>query len=196
MMSKFEFFLAFYGLLLGIGLAELLLGFGKLIRARTRPKIGLLTPALGVLVFLQIIVSLIDAWLRLQGLRIDLVDMAIPTLIGIAYFLSAVTVVPDGHDEWENLDDYFFARRMWTLGPVIAVFGLTIAIEIPSTLRMVEHASWMSFGNYVALNLTSLMALLTALLVKHPRVVLSAMIVHIGMLGFVYSIYLRILGLS
>lgn len=195
-MSKFEFFMTFYGLLLGIGLAELLLGFGKLIRARTRPKVGLLTPTLGVLVFLQIIVSLIDAWLRLQGLRIDMVDMAIPTLIGIAYFLAAVTVVPDGHGEWENLDDYFFARRMWTLGPVIAVFALTVAIEMPSTIGMIERGSWANFGNYVALNLTSLVVLLTALLVKHPRVVLGAMIVHIGMLSFVYSIYLRILGLS
>jgi hypothetical protein len=195
-MSKFEFFMAFYGLLLGIGLAELLLGFGKLIRARTRPKVGLLTPTLGVLVFLQIIVSLIDAWLRLQGLRIDLVDMAIPTVIGIAYFLAAVTVVPDDHAAWQNLDDYFFARRAWALGPIIAVFTLTLIIEIPSTFRMISSASWGNFANYVALNLVGFAALATALLAKHPRVVLGAMFVQIALLCFVYSAYLRILGLS
>ena len=26
-----------------------------------------------------------------------------------------MTVVPDDHHEWQNLDDYFFAKRMWTL---------------------------------------------------------------------------------
>lgn len=103
--------MGFYGLLLGIGLAELLLSFGKVIRARQRPKIGLLTPTLGVFVFLQIIAPLIDAWLRLQNLRIDLIDMAIPTFIGIAYFLVAVTVVPDDHEVWQNLDDCDCAIR-------------------------------------------------------------------------------------
>lgn len=195
-MSKFEFFIAFYGLLLGIGLAELLLGFGRLIRARTRPKIGLLTPTLGVLVFLQIIASLIDAWLRLQGLRIDLIDMAIPTLIGIAYFLVAVTVVPDGHGEWDDLDAYFFARRKWTLGPIIAVFVMTLAIELPSTIGMAEDGRWLNFLNYVGLNSAALVALLVALLVKRPRVVLGAMLAQIVILTFVYSAYLRILGLS
>lgn len=37
--------------------------------------------------------------------------MAIPTLIGIAYFLVAVTVVPDDHEVWQNLDDYDRAIR-------------------------------------------------------------------------------------
>ncbi|WP_156767603.1 hypothetical protein [Candidatus Viadribacter manganicus] len=52
-----------YGLLLGIRLAELLLKSGRLIRARTLPpkKIGLLTPTLSALVFLQIVTSQIDA---------------------------------------------------------------------------------------------------------------------------------------
>ena len=195
-MSKFEFFMAFYGLLLGIGLAELLLGFGRLIRARTRPKIGLLTPALGALVFLQVIVSLIDAWLRLQNLRIDLIDMAIPTLIGVAYFLVAVTVVPDDHGEWANLDDYFFARRRWTVGPILFVFALTLAIEIPSTTGMVSRGAWGSFANYVALNSVGLAALTTILLVKNARIVLGAIIVHIALLCFVYSVYLRVLELS
>ncbi len=195
-MSKFEFFIAFYGLLLGIGLAELLLGFGRLIRARTRPKIGLLTPTLGVLVFLQIIVSLIDAWLRLQSLRIDLVDMAIPTIVGIAYFLVAVTVVPDDHAAWESLDDYFFAKRIWTIGPIIAVFVLTLVIEIPTTISMIEGARWGNFANYLALNLTALVALATALLSGRPRVVLAAMFTQIALVCFVYSVYLRMLGLS
>lgn len=195
-MTPFEFFMGFYGLLLGIGLAELLLSFGRLIRARTRPTIGLLTPTLGLLVFLQIIASLIDAWLRLQHLRIDLIDMAIPILIGIAYFLAAVTVVPDDHNEWQSLDDYFFAKRIWTLGPVLAVFLLTLGLEIPSTMHMVEEANWFGFARYLAINIVVLVAIAAALLAKAPRVVLAAMLIHVAMLSYIYSVVLRDLGLS
>lgn len=195
-MSPFEFFMGFYGLLLGIGLAELLLSFGRLIRARTRPKVGLLTPTLGLLVFLQIITSLIDAWLRLQHLRIDLIDMAIPILIGIAYFLAAVTVVPDDHSEWQSLDDYFFAKRIWTLGPVLAVFLLTLGLEIPSTMHMIEEANWLGFARYLAINSVVLAAIAVSLLAKIPRLVLAAMLVHIAMLSYIYSAVLRELGLS
>ena len=195
-MTPFEFFMGFYGLLLGIGLAELLLGFGKLIRARTRPKIGLLTPTLGALVFLQIVTSLIDAWLRLQHLRIDLFDMAIPIFIGIAYFLVAVTVVPDDHSEWQNLDDYFFARRNWTLGPILVVFLLTLSLEVPSTMRMIEAANWPGLTRYLALNSVALLVITISLLAKHPRMVLVAMFSQIAMLSYVYSALLRDLGLS
>lgn len=195
-MSPFEFFMGFYGLLLGIGLAELLLSFGRLIRARTRPKIGLLTPTLGALVFLQIITSLIDAWLRLQHLRIDLIDMAIPITIGIAYFLVAVTVVPDDHSEWQSLDDYFFARRKWTLGPILVIFILTLCLEIPSTMRLVESENWLSLTRYLALNAVALLVISTALLAKRPRIVLGTMLIQIALLSYVYSALLRVLGLS
>lgn len=195
-MSPFEFFMGFYGLLLGIGLAELLLSFGRLIRARTRPKIGFLTPTLGALVFLQIITSLIDAWLRLQHLRIDLIDMAIPIIIGIAYFLVAVTVVPDDHNEWQSLDDYFFARRKWTLGPILVIFILTLCLEVPSTLRMVESENWLNLIRYLVLNSVALVMISISLLAKHPRIVLVAMLIQIAMLSFIYSAYLRVLGLS
>lgn len=195
-MSPFEFFMGFYGLLLGIGLAELLLSFGRLIRARTRPKIGLLTPTLGLLVFLQIITSLIDAWLRLQHLRIDLFDMAIPIFIGIAYFLVAVTVVPDDHTEWQSLDDYFFARRYWTLGPILVVFLLTLCLEIPSTMHMIESANWPSLTRYITLNTVALLAILISLLAKSRRVVLVAMLGQIAMLSYIYSAVVRALGLT
>ncbi|MCA0357856.1 MAG: hypothetical protein LCH78_13505 [Proteobacteria bacterium] len=195
-MSKFEFFMGFYGILLGIGLAELLLGFGKLIRARTRPKIGLLTPAAGVLVFLQLTASMIDAWLRLQNLRIDLIDLAIPIIIGVAYFLAAVTVTPDDHAAWPDLDDYFFARRNWILGPVIGVFFLTLAIEIPSTLHMIEQSQWEKLTHYIGLNSAGLITFLVAWRSKRPKIVLAGIIGWIVTLIFIYSIYLRVLGLS
>ena len=69
-MSQSEFFMTFYSLLLGLAVAELLLGFANLARAHHRPALGLLTPALGLLVFLQVMASLLDAWRKLQDVSL------------------------------------------------------------------------------------------------------------------------------
>ncbi len=39
-MDQFEFFMGFYGLLLGLSVAELLLGFGNLVRAPETAPLG------------------------------------------------------------------------------------------------------------------------------------------------------------
>ena len=39
-MSQFEFFMTFYSLLLGLGVAELMLGFANILRAKVRPRRG------------------------------------------------------------------------------------------------------------------------------------------------------------
>ena len=45
-MSAFEFFFSFYGLILGLSVAELLGGFARTLNRNPRPRFGLLTPLL------------------------------------------------------------------------------------------------------------------------------------------------------
>lgn len=175
-MSQFEFFMTFYGLLLGLGMAELLLGFANIVRARVRPKLGGLTPALGVFMFVQMLASFNDAWIRLQGVRINFDQMALPTLIGVAYFFAAVTVVPRDLDDWHDLDEYFLARRRWTVGLLLGVFLLGVVLDVID-----EAAFWraepFSAGRltYLAVNLTAFVLFL-AMLVARPRVALTAVV--------------------
>ncbi|MDF7777410.1 hypothetical protein P1X14_19290 [Sphingomonas sp. AOB5] len=129
-MSQFEFFMVFYGLLIGLGVAELLLGFMNLLRHRTRPKLGLYTPLLGLLVFLQLMALFIDAWLNLRDVQISMTGLAVPTLIGVFVFAAAVLVVPRDTEEWQNLDDYFLLNRRWTIGLLIAANLLIMVHEI------------------------------------------------------------------
>ncbi|WP_431469417.1 hypothetical protein [Sphingosinithalassobacter sp. LHW66-3] len=60
-MSQFEFFMTFYGLLLGLAVAELMAGFANLIGAKARPRLGLFTPLLGFTVFIQLMATFLDA---------------------------------------------------------------------------------------------------------------------------------------
>jgi hypothetical protein len=107
-MSNFELFMSFFGLLLGLAVAELMSGFANLARAKDRPRIGVITPVLGVFIFLSIMVSLLDAFRKLQDVPVSLIGFALPTLIGIAHFVAAVATVPREQGSWESLDDYFF----------------------------------------------------------------------------------------
>lgn len=120
-MTQFEFFMTFYGLLLGLAVAELLLGFANLLRHRARPKLGLLTPLLGLLVFLQLMATFIDAWSRLQSVAVTMEGLALPTAIGVTMFFISVILVPRDPAEWSDLDDYFRLNRRWSIGLLIAV---------------------------------------------------------------------------
>jgi hypothetical protein len=104
-MSNFELFMSFFGLLLGLAVADLMSGFANLARAKDRPKIGVITPVLGLLIFLSIMTSLLDAFRKLQDVPVSLIGFALPTLIGIAYFVAAVAAVPRDQGSWESLDD-------------------------------------------------------------------------------------------
>ena len=61
-MSQFEFVFSLFGLLLGLSIAEVMSGFGKAVKARSRLRIGWLTPLLGVLVMLDLTSFWTIAW--------------------------------------------------------------------------------------------------------------------------------------
>ena len=61
-MSQFEFFMSFYGLLLGLGVAQLLSGLANLIREKSSPKLGVLTPLFAAVALIEMVSSYIDAW--------------------------------------------------------------------------------------------------------------------------------------
>lgn len=132
-MSQFEFFMVFYGLVIGLAVAELLLGFSGLLRHRARPALGLLTPLLGVLMFLQLLALFIDAWVSLKDVQINMLGLAVPTLIGMCAFAASTLVVPKDPTEWTDLDEYAFRTRRWTIG-LLFVANLLILVHESGTV--------------------------------------------------------------
>lgn len=135
-MDRFEFFFTVYSLLLGFAIAELMLGYANLLRSPARPAWGVLTPALGVLIFIEIMITFLDAWLKLQRIELNLVGLLAPTMIAMAFFVAAVMAVPRGALEWKTLDDYFHDRKKWILGLLVGQLLITVfIIELPIMLR-------------------------------------------------------------
>lgn len=61
-MSAFEFFFSFYGLLLGLSVAELVGGFARVLHQKARVRFGFLTPLLAVFVAVDIATFWNQAW--------------------------------------------------------------------------------------------------------------------------------------
>jgi hypothetical protein len=128
-MSQFEFFFAFYGLLLGLGVAELLQGVGSVVRARRIQSVGLQTGlmALGLLVVMML--TWLDAWTSLNGVELNMGSLAAPVAVAVCYYLAAVIVFPKAIEEWESLDSYYAERKRYAVGlMIIAELLITFVI--------------------------------------------------------------------
>ena len=186
-MTQFEFFMTFYGLLLGLAVAELLLGFANLLRHRTRPKLGLLTPLLGLLVFLQLMATFIDAWSRLQGVAITMDGLALPTAIGVTMFFVSVIVVPRDPAEWSDLDEYFLRNRRWAIGLLIAVNILILGYEAPFVRGLIEGRQWFNFGYYLAVNVFAFATIAGALLLRSRRAIVACLSLQVLLYIYIFS---------
>lgn len=151
-MSQFEFFMAFYGLLLGLGVAELLGGFANLLRERTAPSLGLVTPLIGVIVLIEMLANFIDAWVKFQDIGIDLSSLVVPTLIGLIYYVIAVIVIPRNATEWTSLDEYMARRRRWIVGLLILANMLIASLEFTRLDRTFTGGSTADLTRWLAGN--------------------------------------------
>jgi hypothetical protein len=132
-MDEFEFFFAFYGLLLGLAVAELLNGVGGVVRARRVRKVGSRTALMAVFTLMALVATWLDAWRSLREVRLAFSDLALPLGIGAIYYLAAVIVFPKDVEAWETLDAYYDERKRY-------VAGLLLAAEVLLTATFLELA--------------------------------------------------------
>ena len=94
-MNAFEFYLAFYGLLLGLSVAEVASGFLNAIDARRKVKLGWLTPSLAIFVFFGALIPVgicAAMHLGLRGWRRTLRDVPVG-IVGFAIGIAPLVVI-------------------------------------------------------------------------------------------------------
>lgn len=119
-MSDFEYFFSFFGLLLGLTVAEVAVRFADAIDAHRRRPIGLLTPLLAVFVLLDISSFWLFTWSARNIILINWPTIFVALVLALLYFFAAALVFPRAADEWEDLDTHFWERRRLVLGGVLA----------------------------------------------------------------------------
>lgn len=125
-MGDFEFLVGFYGLLLGLIVAEVASKLADAIDEHRKRPIGLLTPLLTIVVLGDIT----SFWMWVWSERADIImgwqTVYLSTALGIVYFLSAALVYPRTTGRWKSLDEHYWVRKRWVIGGLLLVNAIVL----------------------------------------------------------------------
>jgi hypothetical protein len=118
--DSFTYFVAFYSLVLGLALTELLGGFAQMARAKHLKKLEPQTALLALFILVDICSTWIDSWLALKHVTVDFAGLWAPVLLAICLYLAAATVFPHDDADHERLADYYQERKRFVIGLLFA----------------------------------------------------------------------------
>ncbi|MFN6981586.1 MAG: hypothetical protein ACK4NU_06630 [Brevundimonas sp.] len=132
-MSAFEFFFSFYGLLLGLSVAELVGGFARVLHEKRRIRFGWLTPLLALFVAIDIATFWNQAWVIFRGAPFNTFVLLVSLSIAATFYVAASVTFPrvsaEGGDERIDLDDHFWAHRRLVFSCILAA-NLIVAVIV------------------------------------------------------------------
>ncbi len=132
-MSAFEFFFSFYGLLLGLSVAELVGGFARVLHERERIRFGWLTPALALFVAIDIATFWNQAWVIFRGAPFNTFLLLVSLSIAATFYVAASVTFPrvsaEGAHERVDLDAHFWAHRKLVFGCILGA-NLIVAVMV------------------------------------------------------------------
>lgn len=177
-MNDFEFFFSFYGLLLGLAVAEVAVKLADAIGSRQRVVMGWLTPLLAVFILFDLAGFWMWAWANRDGLTVSWMLVLGGLIVAVTYFLAAALVFPRRPDEWPTLDEYYWQHKRFVLGGImaanVAVTVFTFIRYPPGTTFWVWFFQVVYYGPLVALLFT-----------KSRRIDLALFVVLI--VGYLYA---------
>jgi hypothetical protein len=161
-MDRFSFFFAFYGLILGLAVAELLGGFARMVRAKALRQLEWQTALLALLTFIVICATWIDAWNTMGKITLDFEALWAPILLATFYFLGAAVVFPSDPAQFGELAAYYADRKRFVVAMLLAAELLVTFTFRTIIVEMIQNKPavfWLWFlpynlaikGSYVAL---------------------------------------------
>lgn len=180
-MSDFEYFFTFFGLLLGLTIAEIALKLADAIDGHRRRPIGILTPLLAAFVLLDISSFWLFTWSARNVLVIDWPVIFFALCLALLYFLSAALIFPRSEGEWATLDEHFWARKNIVLGGVLAANVILHLMLFTRALPKL-HEFWFFVHKLIYFG-----PLIWALVASKRSAVIFALILAIASFGIEYS---------
>ena len=168
-MSSFEFFFSFYGLLLGLSVAELVGGFARVLHEKDRIRFGLLTPLLAMFVAIEIGTFWNQAWVIFRGAPFNTSVLLIALIIAATFYVAASITFPrvsaEGGEDRIDLDDHFWARRrlvfscILAANLIVAMVLLVLAQLDPGFAKLASSVRlWVGTGIFVICTATAAFA--------------------------------------
>jgi hypothetical protein len=159
-LSAFEFFFSFYGLLLGLSVAELVGGLARVLHEKQRIRFGWLTPLLALFVAIDIATFWNQAWVIFRGAPFNTFVLLISLAIAATFYVAASTTFPrvsaEGGAERIDMDAHFWAHRRLVFACVlaanliVAVVVIVLATADPGFARVARSISlWVGVSIFV-----------------------------------------------
>ena len=131
-MTGFEYFFGFFGLLLGLTVAEVASKLANAIDSHAERPIGLLTSMLAAFVILDIASFWIWTWPMREIIDVTWGSVLLALIVALSYFLSASLIFPRTPD-WPSYDVHYWARKRYVLTGII--FANIFLVGVPLTFR-------------------------------------------------------------
>lgn len=164
-MSPFEFFFSFYGLLLGLSVAELIAGFARSVQERSAVRFGWLTPMLAAFITLDVATFWNQAWVIFQHAPYSYALLIVGLFIASIFYVAATLVFPRDFKAWASLDEHFWAHRRWVLLCALSANLIVIVIFLLNANATGElpglHLGWLFWGGaglFISLTLVAALA--------------------------------------
>lgn len=160
-MSQFEYLAVLISIILGLGITQLLSGFGRWLeqRAKLRPY----APSLAWAAFLLLVH--VQTWWAMYGLRDastwSFLQFAVVLLQPIVLFLLTILTFP-GPGSREDLRANYFVQRRW-------FFGLMMALLVVSVLKDVVREGNLPSVENLAFHVLFMVVALTGFVSAHER---------------------------
>lgn len=131
-MSDFEFLFGFYGLLLGLALANVTTGLADVWRADKPVRLGICTPLLALAIVSVIVAQWNMSWSFRDQIKMQPMELVWNLGSTLPYIFLSHAIFPKHAEKWESLDDYYLDHRrvlltLLMIAPVIAIVSNAIA---------------------------------------------------------------------
>jgi hypothetical protein len=185
-MDKFGLFFAFYSLILGLAITEILGGFGQFVRSHALHKLGAQTTLLALYTFTAITATWIDAFIALRTVDLNVESLWAPILTSTSYYVAAVVVFPSRSADFERLDEYFAEHKRLVIGLLLAAELLVNFTFLPLMVQGYRDRQASFFLFYLPFHVVQKVAYVGAFLAKGKRSNIAWLSVLIALLLFNY----------
>ena len=159
-MSAFEFFFSFYGLLLGLSVAELVGGLSRILHERERVRFGWLTPLLALFVAMDVATFWSQAWTIFRGAPFNPALLFVGLIVAATFYIAASVTFPrvtaEGVTTRIDLDEHFWAHRRLIFSCILAANVIVVIIFISLMLANASFAAMSSARLWIGFAVFSL----------------------------------------
>jgi hypothetical protein len=132
--DDFEFLAGFFGVLLGLVIAQIATKLAEAIDEHRERPIGLLTSLLAAFVLCDVTGFWLWIWSVRDVIIVSWQSVFVSTALAITYYLAAALIFPRSPGRWASYDAHYWARKRLVLGGILAVNMVVLAGQLARSL--------------------------------------------------------------